>query len=80
MGLQQKPKELKLKQAAASVGQCELMHLYDKFFSEYGKMVSQILLSGDDVENPVKKQNLRNTFFTLIEHIFNWNWKWKETL
>ena len=31
-------------------------------------MVSQILLSGDDVENPVKKQNLRNTFFTLIEH------------
>ena len=44
------------------------MHLYDKFFSEYGKMVSQILLSGDDVENPVKKQNLRNTFFTLIEH------------
>ena len=68
MGLQQKPKELKLKQAAASVGQCELMHLYDKFFSEYGKMVSQILLSGDDVENPVKKQNLRNTFFTLIEH------------
>mgnify|MGYP001097502803 CR=1 FL=1 len=68
MGLQQKPKDLKLKQAAASVGQCELMHLYDKFFSEYGKMVSQILLSGDDVENPVKKQNLRNTFFTLIEH------------
>ena len=68
MGLLQKPKELKLKQAAASVGQCELMHLYDKFFSEYGKMVSQILLSGDDVENPVKKQNLRNTFFTLIEH------------
>ena len=57
-----------MKQAAASVGQCELMHLYDKFFSEYGKMVSQILLSGDDVENPVKKQNLRNTFFTLIEH------------
>lgn len=48
----------------ASVGQCELMHLYDKFFSEYGKMVSQILLSGDDVENPVKNKIWEIHFYT----------------
>jgi len=62
-----KPTELRLKQAAAAVGQCELMHLYDKFFSEYGKIVAQILLTGDDVEQPTTKQNLINTFDALLE-------------
>lgn len=43
--MSERPRELSLKQAAAAVGQCELMHLYDKFFGEYGKTVAQILLS-----------------------------------
>lgn len=63
----ERPKELPLKQAAAAVGQCELMHLYDKFFGEYGKTVAQILLTGDDVECPEIKQNLINTFNALFE-------------
>ena len=63
----ERPQELRLKQAAAAVGQCELMHLYDKFFSEYGKIVAQILLTGDDVHDPDIKQNLINTFDALLE-------------
>ena len=68
MGLREKPKELKMKQAAAAVGQCELMHLYDKIFSEYGIMVGQILLNSEDVEDEEKKENLMNTFHSLLEH------------
>ena len=65
--LKERPTVLSLKQAAAAVGQCELMHLYDKFFGEYGKMVAQILLTGEDVDSPEKKQNLINTFNSLLE-------------
>ncbi|NLV86603.1 MAG: glutamate 5-kinase [Clostridiales bacterium] len=64
--MKEKPQELSLKQAAAAVGQCELMHLYDKFFGEYGQIVAQILLTGDDVQSPEIKQNLINTFNALL--------------
>lgn len=65
--MRERPQELCLKQAAAAVGQCELMHLYDKFFGDYGQTVAQILLTGDDVNNPEVKQNLVNTFNSLLE-------------
>lgn len=65
--MKERPTTLCHKQAAAAVGQCELMHLYDKFFSEYGKIVAQILLTGEDVDSPEKKQNLINTFNSLLE-------------
>lgn len=65
--MSERPKELSLKQAAAAVGQCELMHLYDKFFGEYGKIVAQILLTGDDVERPEIKESLVNTFESLLK-------------
>ena len=51
LGLHERPQELRMKQAVAAVGQCELMHLYDKFFGEYGYTVAQILLTGEDVED-----------------------------
>ena len=62
MRLPARPKEIRMKQACAAVGQCELMHLYDKFFSEYGILTAQILLTGEDVLTEEKKQNLKNTF------------------
>ena len=39
-----------MKQAAAAVGQCSIMHLYDKFFEDYGKTIAQILLNADDID------------------------------
>ncbi|WP_026662701.1 glutamate 5-kinase [Butyrivibrio proteoclasticus] len=68
MRLQQKPQEIKLKQAAAAVGQTELMHLYDKLFGEYNRMVGQILLDNEDIADPVRSKNLRNTFDALLEN------------
>lgn len=65
--LQSKPKTVREKQAVAAVGQLELMHIYDKFFSEYGHVVGQILLTRDIVENHEGREHVINTFETLIE-------------
>ena len=67
LGLPERPKELRMKQAAAAVGQCRMMHLYDKLFSEYNHCVSQILLTGEDVEAPLRAEHLRGTFSALLE-------------
>ena len=67
MRLREKPESLRMKQAAAAVGQSENMFLYDKFFGEYGKTVAQILLNADDITQDEKKFNLSNTFETLLE-------------
>ena len=65
--LTSRPTDMPTKQAAAAVGQCELMYVYDKLFSEYHHTVAQILLTGSDVENPQRHDNFRNTMFRLLE-------------
>ena len=60
------PTTLDMKQAAAAVGQCELMFLYDKFFGYYNKTIAQILLNAEDMEEEIKKENLTNTFEALL--------------
>ncbi|MCX4327899.1 MAG: glutamate 5-kinase [Lachnospiraceae bacterium] len=67
--LKAKPRSssMRIKQAAAAVGQCSIMYLYDRFFSDYDKTVAQILLNAEDMENEEKKENLINTFNTLLE-------------
>ena len=64
--LKEKPKLIPEKQAVAAVGQCELMHIYSKFFSEYGNIVGQILLTRDVVVNEYSRQNVINTFEALF--------------
>ena len=66
LSLKGRPEELRLKQAVASVGQCELIHIYDKLFGEYGVTIGQILLTRDDVERPTVRQNLIGTFEALL--------------
>ena len=65
--LGERPTELRMKQAAAAVGQCRMMHIYDKLFAEYNRTVAQILLTGEDVESPVRSEHLHNTFEALLE-------------
>lgn len=62
-----RPQSMRLKQAAAAVGQCALMRLYDQFFCGYDQMVGQILLNAEDIEQEEKKENLVNTFDALLE-------------
>lgn len=59
--------DMPTKQAAAAVGQCELMYVYDKQFSEYNHVVAQILLTASDVKNEERHQNFTNTLNRLIE-------------
>ena len=68
MHLDGKPTELRMKQAAAAVGQCENMFLYDKFFGYYNKIVAQILFNSDDIYQEEKKENLSNTFEALLSN------------
>ncbi len=67
LGLSAWPSCMRERQAVAAVGQCELMFLYDKLFSEYGHTVAQVLLTRDVVESEHRKQNVVNTFNTLLD-------------
>ena len=67
LNMHARPDSMRMKQAAAAVGQCSLMYLYDKFFGDYDKTVAQILLNAEDIEQEEKKENLTNTFNALLE-------------
>lgn len=67
LGLKEKPKDIPTKQACAAIGQCELMYIYDKLFSEYNHKVAQVLLTRDNIENENRKLNVQNTFNKLLE-------------
>ncbi len=66
--LKKKPDTIREKQAVASVGQCELMHIYSKFFGEYSHTVGQVLLTRDVIEDDHIRANVINTFETLMEN------------
>ena len=57
LSLSQRPNDMPTKQAAAAVGQCELMYVYDKLFTEYNHTVAQMLLTGEDLENGERRTN-----------------------
>lgn len=67
LGMKTRPTAMRLKQAAAAVGQCSIMFLYDKFFGDYDKTIAQILLNAEDISVEEKKENLTNTFSALLE-------------
>lgn len=67
LSLSSRPSDMPTKQAAAAVGQCELMYIYDKLFSEYNHVVAQILLTGSDIENDERRRNFENTMSRLLE-------------
>ena len=67
LGLRERPKDIPSKQAAAAVGQCELMYTYDKLFSEYHHTVAQLLITGDDTTNDTRRFNVTNTQNRLLE-------------
>lgn len=67
LSLGHRPGDMPTKQAAAAVGQCELMYTYDKLFAEYNHVVAQILITGDDLDHADRKENFQNTLFRLLE-------------
>ena len=67
LSLSERPKDIATKQAAAAVGQCELMYRYDKLFAEYHHTVAQILLTGSDFQSEDRHRNFSNTISRLLE-------------
>ena len=65
--LSQRPQTIEGKQAVAAVGQCNLMSIYDRCFSEYSQVVAQILLTSDVIDDSVMYKNACNTFEELIK-------------
>lgn len=67
LGLRARPRDIPTKQAAAAVGQCELMYVYDKLFSEYHHTVAQLLITADNLSNETRHANFTNTLNRLME-------------
>ena len=67
LGLLERPKDIPTKQAAAAVGQCELMYTYDKLFGEYNHTVAQLLITGEDIRTHQRHENFSNTLYRLLE-------------
>ena len=67
LSLRERPKELSLKQAAAAVGQCELMYAYSRLFGEYHHTVAQILLTAGNFKDTEQHENFTNTINRLLE-------------
>ncbi len=67
LSLPARPTDIPTKQAAAAVGQCELMYTYDRLFSEYRHTVAQILLTGSDFDHADRCFNFQNTVRRLLE-------------
>ena len=67
LNLPGKPSDMPTKQAAAAVGQCELMYTYDRLFLAYNHTVAQVLLTGEDVDHPERRENFENTMERLLE-------------
>lgn len=63
-----RPKDMPGKQAAAAVGQCELMFVYDKLFGEYGQAVAQVLLTAEDVADDRRRGHVENA----LEQLLSW--------
>ena len=67
LSLAARPEDIPTKQAAAAVGQCELMYTYDRLFSEYNHTVAQLLVTGSDVEDDQRRGHFQNTMYRLLE-------------
>jgi glutamate 5-kinase len=67
LSLKSRPDDIPGKQAAAAVGQCELMYIYDKLFSEYNHIVAQILLTAADISDEKRHVNFQNTVYRLLD-------------
>ena len=65
--LERRPHDIGGRQACAAVGQCELMYIYDKLFSEYGHVTAQVLLTRDCVDDRLRRMNIENAFERLLD-------------
>ncbi len=68
LGWATSPKTLPMKQAAAAVGQSQLMWAYERLFGRHQIKVAQILLTGEDIAHRGRFLNARHTLLTLLDN------------
>jgi len=68
LGLKLRPSSVSHKQAAAAIGQIQLMRLYDKFFSRKKRHVAQVLLTRDDFSDKKRYDNAKNTISIILDY------------
>ena len=66
LGLASRPRSIPEKQAAAAVGQSQLMWHYEQAFSRHLLQVAQVLLTQEDISDRARYLNARNTLMTLL--------------
>lgn len=67
LGLKERSADIPAKQAAAAVGQSELMCFYDRVFSQYHHTVAQALITAEDFESDARRENFGNTMRRLLD-------------
>jgi len=67
LGLKSRPKELSYLQAAAAVGQNELMDIYRSIFKEKSLNCGQVLLTWEDFDDRRRYLNAKNTLLSLLK-------------
>ena len=67
LGLKERPTDTAEKQAISTIGQCELMFLYDKMFGQYGRNVGQLLITKADFDHSERRENLLRAIGKLFE-------------
>lgn len=67
LSLKERPSDIPTKQAAAAVGQCELMYSYDRLFTQYNHTIAQILLTGSDIDDEKRREHFHNAMTRLLE-------------
>lgn len=68
LGLKSRPKSLDHLQAAAAIGQAQLMKSYDEYFRKQGRKVAQVLLTGDDFKEHKRYTSVKSTIHTILEY------------
>ncbi len=66
MGIKAAPRTIPDKQALAAIGQGALLHMYEKLFAEYGKIVAQVLLTRDDFTERMRYLNATNALLAIL--------------
>ncbi len=67
LDLKQRPRDIKVLQATAAVGQNILMSTYDQYFTTYEQTIAQVLLTHEDFFDRQRYLNLRNTLSILLK-------------
>ncbi|TXR52208.1 glutamate 5-kinase [Reinekea thalattae] len=65
LGWQERPESMELLQAAAAVGQTQLVQTYEALFEQYQLHTAQVLLTHDDLADRKRYLNARNTLRAL---------------